>query len=90
VLVEKPARPNPFSGYDRQIRSAKDWYSLSHHQRAIVVGHWSHDAGFTESQSSALIWCLKSMAEASDAKSRGLDEAKSTCIGKVKANKPKG
>ncbi|MFT5510365.1 MAG: hypothetical protein ACI89J_003459 [Hyphomicrobiaceae bacterium] len=89
-LVEKPTRPNPFLGYESQIRYAKDWYSLSHHQRAITVAHWSHDAGFTKSQSSDLIWCLKSMAEAANAKSKVFDEAKSECIDKVKASKPKG
>jgi len=89
-LVEKPQRPNPFSGYEREIRFAKDWYRLSDHKRALVVAHWSHEAGFTKTQNSTLIWCLKSMAEATDAKLKEFDEAKNACMDKVKASKPKG
>ena len=60
---------------------------MSHHQHAIAVAHWSHAAGFNKSQSLALTWCLKTMAEAADAKTKPFDEAKSYCIGKAKAKK---
>ena len=85
-LVKKPTRPNPFSGYERQMRYAKDWHRLSHHQRAVVIGHWSHDAGFTKAQSNALIWCWKSMAEGDDAATKPFAEARRTCIEQAKAN----
>jgi len=85
VLVEKPKRPNPFPGYERQMRFAKDWYRLSHHQRAVVIGHWSHDAGFTKAQSNALIWCWKSMAEGDDAATKAFAEAQRVCLAQAKA-----
>ncbi len=84
-LVKKPKRDNPFSGYERQMRFAKDWYLLSHHKRAIVIGHWAHDAGFTKAQSNALIWCWKSMAEGDDAATRPFADARRTCLEKAKA-----
>lgn len=84
-LVGKPSRPNPFSGYERQMRFAKDWYRMSHHNRAIVIGHWSHAAGFTKAQSNALIWCWKSMAEADDAATRPFAEARRTCLEQARA-----
>ena len=85
-LVKKPNRPNPFPGYERQIRYAKDWHRLSHHLRAIVIGHWSHDAGFTKDQSNTLIWCLKELAEADDAATKTFADARSACMAKAKAN----
>ena len=85
-LVKKPTRSNPFPGYERQMRYAKDWYRLSHHQRAVVIGHWSHDAGFTKAQSNALIWCWKSMAEGDDAATKPFTEARQACIEQAKAN----
>lgn len=88
-LVKKPQRPNPFSGYRMEIRTANEWYRLSAHKRALVVAHWSHEAGFTKSQSNNLIWCLKSMAESTDAHLKKFDEAKNECINKVKSNKSK-
>ena len=84
-LVKKPSRPNPFPGYERQITYAKDWHRMSHHLRAITVAHWSHAAGFNKSQSNALAWCLKDMAESADASTKTFDEAKSNCISKAKA-----
>ena len=84
-LVEKPDRPNPFPDYARQMRYAKDWRRLSHHQQALVVAHWSHDAGFTKAQSNALIWCFKAMVESDQAATMNFDEAKNTCFEKAKA-----
>lgn len=83
-LVGKPQRANPFSGYRTEIRSANEWYRIPSHKRALVVQHWSHDAGFTKTQSNDLIWCLKSVAEAGDAKQKNFDEAKNACMEKVK------
>ena len=83
-VVAKPQRPNPFSGYSMEIRTANEWYRLSAHNRALVVAHWSHEAGFTKAQNNALIWCLKSKAEAEDAERKTFDEAKSACMDKVK------
>ncbi len=85
-LVKKPSRPNPFPGYERQMRYAKDWNRLSHHQRAIIVGHWSHAAGFTKAQSNALIWCWKAVAEADDAATRPFADARKACLEQAKAN----
>ena len=84
-VVEKPDRPNPFTGYERQIRHAKDWYRMSHHLRAIVVAHWAHDAGLNKLQSNALAWCLKRMAEAEDATTKTFADAKSACFDKAKS-----
>ena len=86
--VAKPNRPNPFSDYRDVIVYAKDWHRISHHNRAIVVAHWAHEAGFTKTQSNAMIWCLKARAEADDAAAIKFPVARKACFEKAKNNKP--